>query len=411
MNGINVVGYFNGKFGLAEAVRLNSKALKSVGVSVSEIDYEKLKQNDTYKYDINYSVNLVQISLNDIDEFFSVINPEFFKKKYTILYLIWESEHIPNKLRNAINLFNEVWTSSDYCKTIFSKIYDRPIIIVPHPIEVKFKPINIGNKLIVKSKEKFRFLFIFNYHSSVERKNPFHLIKAFIKAFEQNENVELIIKTSSAKDFKKIERELYNSIKGQKNIGIIDIDLDQNSIYNLINNCDCYVSLHHSEGFGLTLAEAMYLGKPTIASNYSGNTEYMNQYNSYLVDCKIGKIENPDAIFSKETIWGYPILEDTINKMKLVYENDELRKEKSLRAEKELKTRLSYTAIGNVMSNRLKYLYINQEELAIDKKQDIHLLNQLQILNAETSSLRKENRRLKKNIIVKVILFIKNKVK
>ncbi len=411
MNGINVLGYINGKFGLGEAVRLNLKALKSVGVSVSEIDYELLKRSRAYEYDFSYSVNLVQISLNDIDNFFCVINPQFFIDRYTILFLPWESEYIPDKLTKAINLFNEVWTPSGYCKFIFSKVYEGPIIVVPHPVGVELKPLKNDKLPIRFSKDKFSFLFIFNYHSSVERKNPFHLIEAFKKAFYDNENVELIIKTSSSKDYKKLEKKIHSFVKGSENIKIIDVDLDRNSVDHLINNCDCYLSLHHSEGFGLTLAEAMYFGKPTLASNYSGNKEYMNKNNSYLVDCEVGLIENPDTIFSDKTIWGYPILEDTINKMKLVHENDQLRNEKSRLAKEDIKNKLSYTAVGSIMSNRLKQIRTNFKELSFDKKRGYDLLSQLQILNAEASNLRNENRRLKKNVVVRLILFLKNRVK
>ena len=411
MNGINVLGYINGEFGLGEAVRLNLKALKSVGVSVCEIDYESVKNDKKINYSFDYSINLVQISLNDIDEFFCVITPDFFTNNYTILFIVWESEYIPEKLKKAVNLFNEVWTPSSYCKHIFRKVYEGPIVTVPHPVEVKLKPIQNHNSLIFFSEKKFSFLFIFNYHSSIERKNPFHLIEAFNKAFEDTENVELIIKTSGSKDYRETEKRLHNSIRGNKNIKIIDVDLDRNNVDHLINNCDCYLSLHHSEGFGLTLAEAMYLGKPTLASNYSGNTEFMNQNNSYLVDCNIGEIENPDTNFSSETIWGHPILEDTIDKMKMVYENKELRKEKSILAEKEIKSKLSYVSIGTIMSNRLKHLYINFDKLTISKKQDAYLLNQLQIANAEITNLQREIRRMKKNIIIKMILFFKNTVR
>ncbi|WP_010182818.1 glycosyltransferase [Aquimarina agarilytica] len=408
MNGINVLGYIDGEFGLGEAVRRNLKALKTSIIPINEIDFNQVRSNENYNYTFDYSINLVQISLNDIDVFFSTINPAFFNDKYSILFLVWESEYVPEKLKKAINLFNEVWTPSTYCKYIFRKIYEGPIITVPHPVEVKLKPIQNHNSLIFFEEDKFSFLFIFNYHSSIERKNPFHLIEAFIGAFENDSNVELVIKTSGSRDYKSLEKRLHNSIRGNRNIKIIDIDLDRNSVDHLINNCDCYLSLHHSEGFGLTLAEAMYLGKPTLASNYSGNTEFMNQNNSYLVDCNIGEIENPDANFSSETIWGHPILEDTIEKLKLVYKNEELRKEKAILGEKEIKMRLSYKAVGTIMSNRLKHLYINFDELTVNNNHDAYLLNQLQIANTEVTHLQREIRRMKKNVIIKFVLFFKN---
>src|SRR5690606_711478 len=141
-------------------------------------------------------------------------------------------------------------------------------------------------------KDKFSFLFVFNYHSSIERKNPFFLMESFSKAFDTNEHVELIIKTVGAEKFKKQERRLNQFISDKKNIKILNADMNKNSVNHLINDCDCYVSMHHSEGFGLTLAEAMCFGKPTVATNYSGNTEFMNDNNSFLVDYALEFIKN-----------------------------------------------------------------------------------------------------------------------
>ena len=62
----------------------------------------------------------------------------------------------------------------------------------------------------------------------------------------------------------------------------------------MIASCDCYVSLHRSEGFGLTMAEAMYFGRPVIATGYSGNLDFMTEENSYLVPHTLVEI-GPDA--------------------------------------------------------------------------------------------------------------------
>ena len=64
----------------------------------------------------------------------------------------------------------------------------------------------------------------------------------------------------------------------------------------MVASCDCYVSLHRSEGFGLTPAEAMYLGKPVIATAYGGVMEFMTPENAYLVDhtmTRVGERASP----------------------------------------------------------------------------------------------------------------------
>ena len=74
-----------------------------------------------------------------------------------------------------------------------------------------------------------------------------------------------------------------------------------NSTYRPLS--DCYVSLHRSEGFGLTIAEAMALGKPAIATAYSGNLEFMTAENSYLCPaprCEVG----PSATLIRPNLTG-----------------------------------------------------------------------------------------------------------
>ncbi|MBC7846060.1 MAG: glycosyltransferase family 4 protein [Flavobacterium sp.] len=406
--GLNIIGYIDGMFGLGEAVRLNIKAATKHGIPLSLINYDKVKRNINYEYSFDYSINLVQISLKDLKSFFGIINPNIFKGRYTILYLVWESEYIDPELAENLNLFNEIWTTSKYCKSIFQKTYKNPIIIIPHPVEVSIKPLDNPNTLQVFNEKKFSFLFIFSYHSSIERKNPFFLIEAFKAAFRDNDDVELIIKTVNSDQYKKSKNRLQQCVSDAKNIKIYDIELDKNSLNQLINTCDAYVSMHHSEGFGLTLAEAMYLGKPTVATNYSGNTEFMNQDNSYLIDYKISLIEEPDLNFCAKTIWANPILGDAVDKLKEVYENSELRKLKASNASLYIKDKLSFYTIGSIIKNRLNHLHTKFDDLITNQNQNIYLINQLQLAKTEKEKIHREIRRMKKNIIIRFILILKN---
>lgn len=409
--GLNIVGYTDAMSGLGEAVRLNIQAAEKLDIPLNIINYENVKHKTSYKYSFKYAVNLVQISLNDLDTFFSVIEPRFFNDTYTILFLIWESEYIPSRLKKNVNLFNEIWTASTYCKELFQNVYNGPIITVPHPVEVNLQPVQ--NKRISSffDKKKFSFLFIFSYHSSIERKNPFFLMDAFSKAFGNNEEVELIIKTVGAETFKQSERHLQQFASTKKNIKIINVNLDKNSVNHLINDCNCYVSMHHSEGFGLTLAEAMYLGKPTVATNYSGNTEFMNENNSFLVDYELGSIENPDINFCSKTVWANPVMEDAIKKIREVYENVGLRNEKAVNAKLFVKEKLSFHSVGSIMKSRLNYLYLNLEGLAVNDRRNAYLLNQLQLAKSEIAQHQREVRRMKKNVIIRFILILKETVR
>lgn len=357
--GINVVGYIDGEFGLGEAVRLNLKAMESVGLPYAKIDYLKLKKGTINEDSFKYSINLIQLSLNDISDFFAGFKTTSFLNRYNILFLVWESEYVPEEIQKTLHLFHEVWTPSTYCSDIFRKHFLGPIITIPHPVEVNLTPLVKKDFLNIYDSQKYSFLFIFNFGSSIKRKNTLFLIQSFIEAFPNETDVELIIKCSNAKNNPKDYALVLKEIGGRSNIKIVDVDLEKNNLNHLINECDCYVSLHHSEGFGLTLAEAMCLGKPTIATNYSGNLEFMNNDNSFLVDYVINSIENPDVNFCDNTIWADPLLEDSVEKMRLVYTDRNLASDKAKKAQIDTQNKLSYKNIGSEIFNRAESIKRN----------------------------------------------------
>src|SRR5436305_7216483 len=120
----------------------------------------------------------------------------------------------------------------------------------------------------------------------MERKNPLGLFAAFAQAFRRDDKAVLVLKVSRGRRY---PREFARLTAAARKIGAIVIDeiLPRDEANGLLAACDCYVSLHRSEGLGLTLAEAMLLGKPVIATNYSGNLDFMTPATSRLVDYRL----------------------------------------------------------------------------------------------------------------------------
>lgn len=398
--GVNVIGYTDGEFGLGEAVRLNLKAMDAAGLPYTKIDYLKLKNGNVNEDVFKYNINLIQLSLYDVSVFFAGLKTNSFLNRYNILFLVWESEYVPDEIQKTLHLFNEIWTPSGYCSEIFKKYFLGPIMTVPHPVEIELFPLVNTGFLNKYDDKKYSFLFIFNFGSSIIRKNTLFLIQSFVKAFPSETDVELIIKCSNAKKYPDDYALLINEIGGRSNIKVVDINLEKNELNHFIKQCDCYVSLHHSEGFGLTLAEAMCMGKPTIATNYSGNLEFMNDNNSFLVDYVINSIENPDVNFCENTIWADPLLEDSVEKMRLVYNNRDLANEKAKKAQIDTQNKLSYKSIGCEIRNRaesVKRNFKNPNE------------NQLLLITykGRVTELETELKKIKKSKIINCVLGVK----
>jgi glycosyltransferase involved in cell wall biosynthesis len=120
--------------------------------------------------------------------------------------------------------------------------------------------------------------------------------------------------------------------------------------------CDCYVSLHRAEGFGLTMAEAMAIGKPVIATGYSGNVDFMNSENSYLIDYEIGRVGAECEIYPPEGEWAEPSVEHAAELMRRVYSNPQEAERLGAQAARDIAAKLSPQASGAAMRRRLAEL-------------------------------------------------------
>ena len=123
---------------------------------------------------------------------------------------------------------------------------------------------------------------------------------------------------------------------------------------NLVRCCDCFVSLHRSEGFGRGMAEAMYLGKPVIGTGYSGNLDFMNEENACLVRYKLKDVEEGQYPYGEGQVWAEPDMDHAMYLMqKLLADRDYGRKLGSV-ASRHMRQFFSYRAIGLRYQGRIE---------------------------------------------------------
>ncbi len=197
---------------------------------------------------------------------------------------------------------------------------------------------------------------MFDYLSTIQRKNPVGLIEAFKLAFAPGEGPQLLIKTINAPLRPLAEEEVLWAAHGRPDIHVIDRSLSGEELNGLMAACDCYVSLHRAEGFGLTMAEAMAIGKPVIGTGYSGNVDFMNAENSYLVDYTIGRVGPDCEIYPPEGEWADPSVEHAAQLMRRVYGDPEQAARIGARAREDIARTLSPEATGAAMRRRLEEL-------------------------------------------------------
>jgi glycosyltransferase involved in cell wall biosynthesis len=204
--------------------------------------------------------------------------------------------------------------------------------------------------------EGFLFLFVFDYLSTIQRKNPVGLIEAFKSAFRVGEGPQLLLKTINGPLRPLAEEEVLWAAHGRPDIHLVDRSLSSDELMRLMAGCDCYVSLHRAEGFGLTIAEAMSLGKPVIATGYSGNVDFMSTENSYLVDHSIGRVGPDCEIYPPDGEWAEPNVAHAAELMQRVYSAPTEAAAKGARARADVARLLSPAATGRKMRRRLERL-------------------------------------------------------
>jgi glycosyltransferase involved in cell wall biosynthesis len=276
----------------------------------------------------------------------------YFQGRYNIGAWAWELLDFPRDWLPRFKYFDEIWVPSSFVVDALSPVSPVPVIRIPHPISrvtIPTPPPDIRRRFSI-NEEDFLFLFMFDYHSVLERKNPLGLIEAFRRAFSPGDSAALLLKTSHTN--RQSLKALTDTVAGAK-ISVIETILSRSDIHALYDACDCYVSLHRSEGFGLTPAEAMAAGKPVIATAYGGNMDFMNEGNSYLVKHNLVELDKDYPPYEKGSSWADPDVEHAAELMRFVYENRDEARATGKRAQAEIERTLAPPVVAEIMKERL----------------------------------------------------------
>jgi len=227
----------------------------------------------------------------------------------------------------------------------------KPAHVVPLPVETLQR--SGLTRADVGLPDGFAFLFCFDFLSVVERKNSHGLVEAFERAFASGDGPTLVIKTINgekrAADLAVLERRTAH----RDDIVVVDGYRSPEERDVLVALCDCYVSLHRSEGYGLTMAEAMAAATPVIATAYSGNLAFMDEENSLLVPYRMTRIPPGCDPYPAGAEWAEPDLDAAAKLMRYVYENQEEARALGRRAQEDILRRGSPLQTGRFVAGRL----------------------------------------------------------
>ncbi len=254
-----------------------------------------------------HDINLVSVNASHMADLALRAGQAFFDRRYTIGQWAWETERLPPELARAGDLVDEVWVASEFERAAIQPAISKPVFLFPMPVPQPSSPSLLRSDLDLP--DGFLFLFCFDYLSELERKNPLGLIEAFSRAFEPGSGPRLVIKSLHGEQ-RLLDRErLRLAAMARPDVVLLEGEWPDPKLEALMAACDCYVSLHRSEGFGLTLAEAMVRGRPVIATGYSGNLQFMSETNGFLVRNQLGGIGTGVGPYPSDQIWAEPDLD------------------------------------------------------------------------------------------------------
>lgn len=313
-----VVGLFRLPCGLGEGARLYYRQHQDAGENVIAVDYTHLFEHPVdglaempllpiEAMRARLGPGTVSIHCNPPHFFFVLLKlgRRCLRGKWLVPYWAWELEDIPNIWRKALRHAHAVEVPSSFTAGAILRHTSVPVRVVPHPVHVSEK-----RTRAFAADGVTRVLFVFDITSRLSRKNPLGAIDAFRKAFGQRQDVLFTLKVTPSPLHQADLAALRAAVTGSPNISFIERYLTNTELSELYDSCDIYLSMHRSEGFGLTIREAMLHGLHVVATGWSGNMDFMHGPRTHPVRYDLVPIDEDTGFFHlADARWAQPDVE------------------------------------------------------------------------------------------------------
>jgi glycosyltransferase involved in cell wall biosynthesis len=330
-HGWNVVGYFSAELGVGEAARRMTAAVDGAGIATHLValpaPYSRQRNPlrrdvaSTLRYrDSLFCVNAdsIEHAVNTMDAYRDAEGRPPLEGRRIGLWF-WEVDQFPDRLRSSFDLVDEVWCTSEHTARAVADA-PVPVHVVTLPVWAPSAPTPFTRRQLGLP-EGFVFLASFDFESVFERKNPLGMVAAYQRAFAPSEGTTLVLKSINGRRSAAQMELLRRAIGGRPDIVIRDGYVDSRQMQGMIECCDCFVSLHRAEGFGLQLADAMMAGRPVIATGYSGNLGFMDDTSAFLVPYELIPVGPESWPYPATARWADPDLDIAAHRMRQVVDN------------------------------------------------------------------------------------------
>ncbi|MFT4065274.1 glycosyltransferase family 4 protein [Paraburkholderia sp.] len=359
--GVNVIGFPQGVLGLGEDARMAARVLKLASTPITLVNAPmsgpaKLDHSvdhlisDELKYNISLiclpAPEMVRLALEGGRELIDA-------PTHKIGAWPWELPHWPSAFGNVHQMVDEIWAQSRFVQSVYTRLGNTPVYHMPMAVEVP-APLEPKRERFGLPSNEFLFYLMFDGNSWLSRKNPLAGVQAFKHAFgKSSPGVGLIIKAMNVREDDPVWRAVLELVADDSRIHIVSERLSRQDSTDFMACCDAYISLHRSEGFGRVIAEAMALGQPVVATNFSGNVDFCEPDTAFLVDGELIPLRPGDYLFAEGQYWCDPDVSTAAEQLKRMIDDAPLRERIAQAGKARIERDYSVEAVARAYARRL----------------------------------------------------------
>jgi len=325
--GIVVAGDIGGENGLAASARILHEALSAQGLAAEKIPLGLPGVTPKFRGALPETAALLAVVNAPILPAALLRLPrDFLLRRRIIGMWAWELPVVPRSWHHGANFVHEVWTPSPFTAGALEAAAPGRVRVVPYPLAAVALPVAGTRADFGLPEKKLVVLTALNLASSMARKNPLGAIAAFNAAFGARRDFLLLLKISGFEAYPRDLNQIRAAIGNAPNIRLITATLPEARLNGLIAASDIVLSLHRAEGFGLIPATAMLLGRPVVATGWSGNLAFMTEQNSALVGYRLVPAMDDRGVYQiPGARWAEPDIADAAWHLRLLAEESSAR--------------------------------------------------------------------------------------
>lgn len=357
-----LIGHASKDTGLGRNYRMLLQALSLTDSPVAGLDFDSRADSVNAQLAAfiararGVPVAVFAVNAHDVPEIFLKDRRGVLIDCHCAGFFLWEASRPAAMQELGVRLMHEVWAPTRYVADIYSPFVETHVV---------GKGLFRGDEDFLaaprrpQERETFSFVTVFDFDSSIERKNPLAVALAFQEAFRADEKVELVIKTSNVNPQHWSNawnhwETLVSHTLGDARIRIVRERYSDEQMTALVRDADCVVSLHRSEGFGYLISDAMAFGTPVIATDYSGNADFTSAQTAFPAPYALVPVPDGAVRWRCEgAVWADVDVPAAARLMRAVFEDRAEARARADRARANIAAKYAMTNFAAALSARL----------------------------------------------------------